>query len=95
MRLSVIMAVTAAALGFGLSQPAAAGGWDDSHCCYGGYGGKVYIHHHVYAPPRYVHVYQFHRPAARHYHVVNFRPGCCNYFAPRRAHRWHHFRRYW
>jgi hypothetical protein len=93
MRLSVIMAVTAAALGFGLSQPAAAGGWDDSHCCYG-YGAKVYIHHHVYAPPRYVHVYHFHRPAVRHYHVVHFPRGCCGYFAHRRAH-WPHHRRAW
>ena len=46
MRARLIMAIAAAALGFGLSQPAAAGGWDDGYCC----AGTVYIHHHVYAP---------------------------------------------
>lgn len=90
MRLRMIMAVTAAALGFGLSQPASAGGWDDG-CC----GGRVYIHHHVYYPPRYVHVYHHYLPAARHLHVVQYRNDCCGYFAPRAAYRWHHFRRYW
>ena len=90
MRLTMIMAVATAALGFGLSsQPAAAGGWDDG-CC----GGNVYIHHHVYYPPRFVHVYHHHRPAARHLNVVHYAYDCCGYVAPRRAYRWH-YRRYW
>ena len=92
MRMPMIMAVTAAALGFGLgfSQPAAAGGWDRG-CC----GGNTYIHHHVYYPPRFVHVYHHHMRAARHLNVVHYRHGCCGYFAPRRAYRGYGFRRYW
>jgi hypothetical protein len=89
MRLTMIMALALAALGFGLSQQAAAGGWDHG-CC----GGNVYIHHHVYYPPRFVHVYHHHRPAARHLNVVHYNYDCCGYFAPRRAWRWH-YRRYW
>jgi hypothetical protein len=81
------MAASAAALVFGLSQPAAAGGWDYGHR----HGGNIYIHHHVYYPPRYVHVYHHHRAYARHVHVVHYKDG---YFAPRRAYRWH-VRRYW
>ena len=74
MRMRMLMAVTAAALGFGrgFSQPAAAGGRDHG-CC----GGNAYIHHHVYYPPRFVHVYHHHMPAARHFHVVHYRHGCC------------------
>ena len=53
MRARLIMAAAVAGLGFGFSQPAAAGGWDDSSCC----AGTVYVHHHVYAPVRYRHVY--------------------------------------
>jgi hypothetical protein len=93
MRMRTIMAVTAAALGFGLgfSEPAAAGGWDHG-CC----GGNTYIHHHVYYPPRFVHIYHHHLPVTRHINVVHYRyGGCCGYFGPRRAYRWHGFRRYW
>jgi hypothetical protein len=88
MRLTMIMAVAAAAVGLGFSQPASAGGWDDG-CC----GGNVYIHHHVYYPPRYIHVYQYHRPFARHINVVHYGYDCCGY-AARGAYRWH-WRRYW
>ena len=92
MRMRLIMAVAAVALGFGLgfTQPAAAGGWDHG-CC----GGNLYIHHHVYYPPRFVHVYHHYRPAARHINVVHYGYGCCGYYAPRRAYRWHGHRRYW
>ena len=89
MRLTTIMTLATAALGIGLSQPAAAGGWDHG-CC----GGNVYIHHHVYYPPRFVHVYHHHRPAARHLNVIHYNHDCCGYVSSRRAWRWH-YRRYW
>ena len=96
MRLTATLALAAAALGLGVSQPAAA--FDDTHGV-----GTVYIHHHVYYPPRYVHVYHHHRPAARHINVVHYAHDCCGYghgrgygfFAPRRSYYWHGFRRHW
>jgi hypothetical protein len=89
MRMRMIMVAMAAALGFGLgsSQPAAAGGRDPG-CC-----GNAYIHHHVYYPPRFVHVYHHYRPAARHYNVVHYNYVCCGGHAPRRH--WHGYRRWW
>jgi len=42
MRARLVMAIAAAALGFGFSQPAAAGGWYDGGCC----DGTAYVHHH-------------------------------------------------
>lgn len=65
MRSLSVLAFAAALLGFsiGASQPAAAG-WDDSH----GYG-TIYIHHHVYYPGRFRHVYHIHKPGPRHVHV--------------------------
>jgi hypothetical protein len=89
MRMRMIMVAMAAALGFGLgsSQPAAAGGRDPG-CC-----GNAYIHHHVYYPPRFVHVYHHYRPAARHYNVVHYNYVCCGGYAPRRH--WHGYRRWW
>jgi hypothetical protein len=95
MRARLIMAAAAAALGFGFSQPAAAGGWDDSSCC----EGTVYVHHHVYAPIRYRHVYHVHRAGPRHINVVDYpyNYGCCgpaythrswNYFAPHYRWQW-------
>lgn len=102
MRARLILAALAAAAGFGFSQPAAAGGWDDTHCC----GGTVYIHHHVYYPSRYKHVYHVHRPAPRHVHVMHHMDaGCCvsyrpiaarrNYFAPRYTYKWRGYHRHW
>lgn len=95
MRARLIMAIAAAGLGFGFSQPAAAGGWDDSACC----EGTVYVHHHVYAPARYRHVYHVHTPGPRHINVVDYpyNYGCCgpvyayrswDYFAPRYRWQW-------
>lgn len=88
MRIPMFMAAAAAVLGFGFSQPASAGGWDRG-CC----GDRVFIHHHVYYPPRFMHVYHHHRPiGARHLNVVHYDYACCGYFAPRRRYYW---RRYW
>lgn len=97
MRTRLVLAIAAAALGLGLSQPAAAGGWDEGYypapyyrggCC----GSRVYVHHHIYAPPAYRHVYHFHRPGPRHVHIVHY-PGYPygyhrGYFAPRYYYRW-------
>lgn len=77
MRARLILAIAAGALGLGFGQPAAAGGWDDSyasHCCA---GGRVYVHHHIYQPPRYRHVYHVHKPGPRHVHVVHYPHDCC------------------
>lgn len=85
MRVTLLAAAAAAALGLAFSQPASAGGWGEPGCC----GERVFIHHHVYYPPRYMHVYHHHRPVgARHLNVVHYN-ACCG---PRRAHYW---RRYW
>ncbi|KAB2913018.1 MAG: hypothetical protein F9K29_17470 [Hyphomicrobiaceae bacterium] len=90
---AVFLAIATGALGLTLSQPAAA--WDDSH-----YRGSLYIHHHVYYPPRVKHVYHVHRPGARHVHVVHYadRPHdyyysargypVHGYFGPRYYYRW-------
>ena len=75
MRARLFLAAAAGALGFAFSQPAAAGGivWDDGYCC----AGTAYVHHHIYAPIRYRHVYHVHRPGPRHINVVHYPPGCC------------------
>jgi hypothetical protein len=74
MRKGLLLATAVAALGLGASQPASAGGWDDSYCC--GYpgGGPVYVHHHIYGPTVYKHVYHYHAPGPRHVNVVQY-PG--------------------
>jgi hypothetical protein len=91
MRMRMMMAALVVALGLGLglgwSQPASAGGWDYG-CC-----GNAYIHHHVYYPPRFVHVYHHYRPAARHYNVVHIDVCCGGGYAPRRY--WRGYRRWW
>ena len=94
MRARLLVAFAAAGLALGLSQPAAAGGWDDGSCC----EGSVYVHHHVYAPVRYRHLYHVHRPGPRHVNVVHYpyAADCCgrvyyrswDYFAPPR-YRWY------
>jgi hypothetical protein len=86
MRSRLIMAALAGGAALALSQPAAA--FDDSHCC----AGTVYVHHHIYKPARYKHVYHLHRPGPRHVHVYHHADGCCavpprrNYFAA--GYRW-------
>jgi hypothetical protein len=67
MRTSTILASAAIALGLGLSSPAKA--WDDSR----GYG-TVYVHHHIYYPVLYKHVYHIHRPGPYHVNVIQY-PG--------------------
>jgi hypothetical protein len=74
MRARLILAIAAGALGFGFSQPAVAGGWGDDYCCA---GGRTYVHHHVYYPPRYRHIYYVHKPGPRHVHVVHGGEVCC------------------
>lgn len=71
MRPFASLAIAAAALGFAFSQPAAA--FDDSYPRYyaGPYGSTAYVHHHIYLPPRVMHVYQIHRPGPMHMHVVH------------------------
>ena len=75
MRSLTKLAIAAALLGFSFAQPAAA--FDDSRagygygCCNYGYGGTVYIHHHIYLQPRYRHVYHYHTTGARHFHAVH------------------------
>jgi hypothetical protein len=106
MRARLFLAIAAGALGFGFSQPAAAGGWDDG-CC----GGTVYVHHHVYYPPRYRDIYHAHVPGPRHINVVHagaYDYGCCGsrpfvlgynypgYFAAPYYYRWQwRGRRHW
>jgi len=99
MRARLVMEIAAAALGFGFSQPAAAGGWYDGGCC----EGTAYVHHHVYAPIRYRHIYHVHTPGPRHINVVHpYTGGCCapvyayrswDYWAPR--YRWYWRGRHW
>jgi hypothetical protein len=95
MRCKLFTALGAIALGLAFSQPAAAGGWHDSYGTSYGYGtGNVYIHHHVYLPPRYRHVYHVHRPGTAHVHVVHApRAGCCGTWG--HAHPYRHFRWRW
>jgi hypothetical protein len=95
MRLTLIPALAAALLGLSAIQPAQAGGWDDSNpvptCC-APYAppGTVYVHHHVYAPVRYKHIYHLHRSGPRHVHVVHTPAAPC--YEPcgyrRRAYYW-------
>jgi hypothetical protein len=92
MRESLIMALAGLGLGLSLSQPAAAGGWDDGYCC----GGTVYVHHHVYYPPHYQHIYHVHSPGPRHVNVVHipYAYGCCGPVYDDRS--WdYHGPRYW
>ncbi len=74
------LAVVAAAA----ATPASAGGWgwDD------GYYGERVVHHHVYLPPRYVHVYHVHAPARRYVHVIGYEHA--GYHAYRYARPYHH-----
>jgi hypothetical protein len=80
MRWKLLLAAAIAVIGFNFSQPAEAGG--DARCC----GGVVYVHHHVYFPPVFRHVYHLHRPDAQHLHVIHYAGppygACC---APRYA----------
>jgi hypothetical protein len=89
MRMRLIMAVTAAVLGlgFGLSQPAVAGGGERG-CC-----GNAYIHHHVYYPPRFVHVYHHYRPTLRRHTAVHYNYVCCG--SGTRYGHWRGYRRWW
>lgn len=104
MRARLIMGLAAAALGgVGLSQPAAAGGWDDSYCCE---GGRAYVHYRVYHPPRYRDIYYVHKPGPRRVHAVHYHPhrwfgprhygyGYPGYFARPYFYRWQWRRRHW
>jgi hypothetical protein len=75
MRARLFLAIALGVLGLAFSEPAAAGGWNDGYgCC----AGTVYVHHHVYAPVRYRHVYHRHVPGPRHINVVDYPGhGCC------------------
>ncbi len=65
----MILAMMAAIVMLGLSQPAAAGGWDDDD----DYGyGRVYVRQQAYYPPPYVNVYYVYAPAPRHVHVYAY-----------------------
>ena len=68
MRWKLVLAAAAVVASCGFALPAMAGGWDRSPCC----GGTVYVHHHVYYPPVYKHVYHLHRPDAGHIHIVEY-----------------------
>jgi hypothetical protein len=70
MRALAVLAFAATLLGFsfGATQPAAA--WDDSH----GYG-TIYLHHHVYYPGRFRHVYHIYKPSRRYAHAIRHRVG--------------------
>lgn len=84
-------------LGTAAGQPALAGG----DCCHGpGYGSAdVYIHHHVYLPPRRIkHVYHVHRPGPYHVHVVQYANNPYvggTYWRPRYYYRWRGYDRGW
>jgi hypothetical protein len=93
MRRAIFMTVAAAAVGLGVSQPAAA--WDDSHGV-----GSVYVHHHVYGPVRTKHVYHLHKAGPEHVHVVHFpytyrRHTAGGYFKPWHDPRGYGYRWYW
>ena len=97
--IAVVGLALAALLGVATTQPAAA--WDDSHNR-GFYGADVYVHHHVYAPPRRVrHVYNISRPGPYHVHVVQyagtpyvFHDARASYYSPRYWH-WRAPYRHW
>lgn len=58
----------AAAATLATSSASAGGwGWDDDY-----YYGPRAVYHHVYLPPRYVHIYHVHRPAPRYVHVIGY-----------------------
>lgn len=85
MRALAVLAFAAAVLGFsfGASQPAAA--WDDSH----GYG-TIYLHHHVYHPGRFRHVYHIYKPTRRYAAIrrrASYGYGASSYW-PRHHYRW-------
>lgn len=84
--LRMMMAGLVASIGVAVCGPASAGGWDHDDYGYGYYGySTVYVHHHVVAPRRYVHVYHVRRPAPRHVHVIAYEhPGYYAYsgYAP-------------
>ncbi len=77
-----LLAGVAAAIMLAFSVPAMAGGhdWDDDYGYHGhrnwgwhyGHDTHRYVHHHVYAAPRYVHVYHVYRPAPRFVHVIGY-----------------------
>ena len=54
-------------LGLAIAEPAVA--WEDGRS-YQGTG--IYVHHHMYAPPRVRNVYAIHTPGPYHVHVVRF-----------------------
>jgi len=54
-------------LGLATTKPAAA--WDDGRNYH---GTGLYVHHHMYAPPRVRNVYAIHTPGPYHVHVVRF-----------------------
>src|SRR5262245_61469750 len=94
MRSAVILAAAAAAVSLAATQPAAAWGDDTPGV------GSVYVHHHVYGPVRYKHVYHLHKRGPEHVHVVHFPYGyrkhtAGGYFAPWHDPRGYGHRWYW
>jgi hypothetical protein len=84
MRPAMILASATIALVLGVTLPAQA--WNDGR----GYG-TVYVHHHIYAPLRYKHVYHIHGLGPYHVNVidlsgVSYAPGA--YGSARRVY-WH------
>ena len=63
--LNMLFAGLLTAFALAVATPASAGGWDrgDDY----GYG-TVYVHHHVYAPPRHVHVMAYEHPGYHAYY---------------------------
>lgn len=84
-----LLAGLAAAVTLAFAAPASAGGWDWRH---DDRYSDVVVHHHVYAPPRYVHVYHVYRPAPRYVHVIGYEHA--GYAAYRFAHPYH-YGHYW
>jgi hypothetical protein len=89
MRWKLLLAAAVAITGVNVSHPVAAGGRPP--CC----GGVVYVHHHVYFPAVYRHIYHLHRPDALHTHVIHFSgppySACCapKYAYWRSGYLWH------
>lgn len=69
-----LLAGLVTAITLAISAPAFAGGdhWGDHWGWDYGYDTHRYVHHHVYAQPRYVHVYHVYRPAPRFVHVIGY-----------------------
>jgi hypothetical protein len=93
MRPSMILASATIALGLALTPPAKA--WDGNQGVYG----TVYVHHHIYYPVRYKHVYHIHRPGPYHVNVIHY-PGeryalGAYGYAPQMYWRWASHRRDW